>query len=127
MLAWLGPGPRRPRGRRAARAPRWRRFVPATVGALLAWALMADPLVLVIAVCPVLVVSALRVVPGLVQGIQNGGGLRQLAHALADRWLEASLAVAAGLAYLAAWLWRPAPARRRRLQPAARPLHESTR
>jgi hypothetical protein len=103
MLAWLVLDRGVPAGDAPARAPRRRWLVPATVGVLLAWALMADPLVLVIAVCPVLAVVALRVVPGLVTGIQNGGGLRQLAHALADRWLEASLAVAAGLAYLAAW------------------------
>jgi hypothetical protein len=98
MLAWLVLDRGAP-----ARAPRRRWLRPATVGVLLAWALMADPLVLVIGICPVLVVSTLRMVPGLVTGIQNGGGLRQLAHALADRWLEASLAVAAGLAYLVAW------------------------
>jgi hypothetical protein len=54
---------------------RW--YVPVIVGALLAWALMADPLVLVIAIVPLLVVTALR--------------------------RESSLLAAAGGAYLAAW------------------------
>jgi hypothetical protein len=69
---------------------------------LLAWALMADPLVLVIALCPVLAVGALRVVPGLITAIRNGGGLRQAGQALATRRLEASLVAAAVLAYLVA-------------------------
>jgi hypothetical protein len=73
------------------------------VGALLAWALTADPLVLVIAVCPVLVVAGLRLVIGLTSDIPNGSVLRHWRHAFADRWLEASLAAAAGLAYLVAW------------------------
>jgi hypothetical protein len=64
---------------------------------------MADPLVLVIAVCPVLVVAGLRLVIGLTSDIPNGSGLRHSRHAFADRWLEASLAAAAGLAYLVAW------------------------
>ena len=51
---------------------------------------MADPLVLVIAVCPVLVVAGLRLVQGLTSEIPNGGVLRVPRHAFADRWLEAS-------------------------------------
>ena len=104
MLAWLVLDrglPAASGGPVRARRRRWLR--PAAVGGLLAWALMADPLVLVIAVVPVLAVCALRVVPDLLSPIQNGGGLRHLPHALASRWLEASLAVAAGLAYLVAW------------------------
>jgi len=80
-----------------------RRYIPVIAGVLLAWALMADPLVLLIAICPLLAVSAARVVPDLTTGIQNGCGLRGIGHALAGRRLEASLAVAAGLAYLIAW------------------------
>jgi len=83
--------------------PRRLWVLPVTVGVLLAWALMADSLVLVIAICPVLAVGALRVVPGLITAIRNGGGLRQAGQALATRWLEASLVAAAGLAYLVAW------------------------
>jgi hypothetical protein len=87
----------------AGRAPRRLWFLPVTIVVLLAWALMADPLVLVIAIGPVLVVGALRMVPCLITGIQNGGGLRQAGHVLAARWLEASIVAAAGLACLVAW------------------------
>ena len=92
-----------PAGDQAARAPRGLWFLPVAVGALLAWALTADPLVLVIAVCPVLVVAGLRLVIGLTSDIPNGSVLRHSRHAFADRWLDASLAAAAGLAYLVAW------------------------
>jgi hypothetical protein len=81
---------------------RW--YVPVIVGVLLAWTLMADPLVLVIAIIPVLVVATVRLVPGLAgRGIQNGSLLRHLRLAFTDRWLESSLVAAAGIAYLAAW------------------------
>jgi hypothetical protein len=103
MLAWLVLDRGLPAAGGPVRRPRRRWPRPAAVGGLLAWALMADPLVLVIAVVPVLAVCALRVVPDLLSWIQNGGGLRRLPHALARRGLEASLAAAAGLAYLVAW------------------------
>jgi hypothetical protein len=96
MLAWLVLD-RFPR--------RW--YVPVIVGVLLAWALMADPLVLVIAIIPVLVVAALRLVPDLTsqksREMPNGSLLRKIRHALTVRWLESSLIAAAGAAYLAAW------------------------
>src|SRR5882757_3778718 len=60
MLTWLVLDRYWPAGDAAHRAPRRLWFLPAVVGTLLAWALMADPLVLVIAVCPVLVVAGLR-------------------------------------------------------------------
>jgi hypothetical protein len=103
MLTWLVLDRWWPAGDAADRAPRRLWFLPAAVGALLAWALMADPLVLVIAVCPVLVVAGVRLVQGLTSEIPNGGVLRVPRRAFADRWLEASLAAAAGLAYLVAW------------------------
>jgi hypothetical protein len=103
LLAWLVLDRWWPAGDRAARAPRRLWFLPVAVGALLAWALTADPLVLVIAVCPVLVVAGLRLVIGLTGDIPNGSVLRHSRHAFADRWLDASLAAAAGLAYLIAW------------------------
>jgi hypothetical protein len=103
MLTWLVLDRYWPAGDAAGRAPRRLWFLPAVVGTLLAWALMADPLVLVIAVCPVLVVAGLRLVTGLPGGIQNGSVLRHSRHAFASRWLEASLAAAAGLACLVAW------------------------
>ena len=103
MLTWLVLDRYWPAGDATARAPRRLWCLPAAVGALLAWALMADPLVLVIAVCPVLVVAGLRLVPGLTGDIPNGSALRHWRHALAERWLAASLAAAAGLACLVAW------------------------
>src|SRR3984957_3168926 len=103
LLTWLVLDRWWPAGDPAARAPRRLWSLPAAVGALLAWALTADPLVLVIAVCPVLVVAGLRLVTGLPTDIQNGSVLRHSRYAFAGRWLEASLAAAAGLACLVAW------------------------
>lgn len=74
---------------------RW--WVPVIIAFLIAWALMADPLVLVIAILPLLVVCLVRVISGVVGTRRGGGGLRQ---ALAARWLELSLAAAAGVGYL---------------------------
>ena len=103
MLTWLVLDRYWPAGDAADRAPRRLWFLPTAVGTLLAWALMADPLVLVIAVCPVLVVAGLRLVTGWPTDVQNASVLRHSRHAFADRWLEASLAAAAGLACLVAW------------------------
>lgn len=102
MLAWLvldrwPPAP----AARQRRRRWWRR--PAAAGALLAWALLADPLVLVIAVVPLLAVSALRAAPGLLSRPQNGGGFPRSRPAFPGPGREAYLAVAAGAAYLAAW------------------------
>jgi hypothetical protein len=77
---------------------RW--YVPLIVAVLLAWALMADPLVLVIAILPMLAVCLARLVTGLVTGARNGGGLRGMRDGLLGRWLELSLAAAAGVGYL---------------------------
>ena len=103
MLTWLVLDRCWPAGDAADRAPRRLWSLPAAVAVLLAWALMADPLAAVIAVCPVLVVAGLRLVTGFITEIPNGSVLRHSRHAFADRWLEASLAAAAGLAYLIAW------------------------
>jgi hypothetical protein len=103
MLTWLVLDRCGPAAGPASRTPRRRWLRPSAVGVLLAWALLSDPLVLVIAVCPVLVVGALRVAPDLASGIRNGGGLRRMGHVLTGRWQEVSLAAAAGLAYLVAW------------------------
>jgi hypothetical protein len=75
-------------------------WVPVVVAVMLGWALMADPLVLVIAIFPMLVVCLARVVTGLFTGIRNGAGLRAVPQVLAGRWLEFSLAAAAGIGYL---------------------------
>jgi hypothetical protein len=80
---------------------RW--YVPVIVTVLLGWALMADPLVLVIAIYPLLVVCLVRVVTALITRGRNGSGLRAIGQSLSDRWFELSLAAAAGLGYLVVW------------------------
>jgi hypothetical protein len=77
---------------------RW--WLPVIIAIMLAWALMADPLVLVIAIYPLLAVCLARVVTGLITGRRNGPGLDGIRRSLAARWLEFSLALAAGLGYL---------------------------
>jgi hypothetical protein len=74
--------------------------VPVIVALLLGWALMADPLVLVIAVLPLLAVCLIRLVSSAVSGARRGGGLRGLRQGIADRLFEVSLAVAAGIGYV---------------------------
>jgi hypothetical protein len=81
---------------------RW--WIPPLIALLIAWALMADPLVLVVAIFPLLVVCLVRVVTGAVGGTRHGGGLAGLRQALAARWLELSLALAAGIGYLLVWV-----------------------
>jgi hypothetical protein len=81
---------------------RW--WVPLVIAIMIGWALMADPLVLVIAVFPLLLVCLARVVTGMAAGVRGAGGLRGLRRGLLDRWLELSLAAAAGIGYLlVAW------------------------
>jgi hypothetical protein len=81
---------------------RW--YTPVLVAVLLAWALMADPLVLVIAIFPMLVVCAVRCATRL--AASPPGDLRVLAKTLADQWFELSLAAAAGAAYVIVLLGR---------------------
>jgi len=76
LLAWLAVGRLR---------PRW--YVPVLAGAVLAWALVADRVVLLVAVAPLVAVCALRVYRGLVR--------ERLP--LRACWYEMSL-IAAGLA-----------------------------
>lgn len=66
---------------------RW--WVPPAVAVLLGWAETADPLVLVIAILPMLAVCLVRVITGLA--------------ARERRWFEVALAAAAGAGYLIAW------------------------
>jgi len=80
---------------------RW--WVPPLIALLIGWALMADPLVLIVAIFPLLVVCLVRVLSGSVVGVRDGGGLAGLRQALAARWLELSLALAAGIGYLLVW------------------------
>ena len=104
MLAWLVLdrfGLTRRDGTTPTLRQRW--YIPLIIAVLIAWALMADPLVLIIAIYPMLAVCLVRVVTGSVSGMRNGRGLRGLRPALAARWLELSLAAAAGIGYLVVW------------------------
>lgn len=78
-------------------------YVPLMVAVLLGWALAADPLVLVVAILPLLAVCFVRVVSALVAGAVRGGGMRGLRAAALDRWFEVWLAAAAGIGYAIAW------------------------
>ena len=112
MLIWLvidraspGPGgfggvaPPRDRGASGGRPPGLARLVPVAVGLLLTWALVADPLVLVVGVVPLVAVCALRVARELSLAQRRDGRERRWARAsLRAHWYELSLAVAAILA-----------------------------
>jgi hypothetical protein len=94
------------------RAPR-RWWLPAVVALLLAWAEIADPLVLVVAIMPLLAVCLVRVATALAYALHGGAGesggeeeprrAARLRGALSARWLEVSLAVAGGVGYVIAW------------------------
>jgi hypothetical protein len=106
LLTWLvldrfgQPAP----GETAAASLKRRWWVPIVIAVMIGWALMADPLVLVIAIFPLLVVCLARVITGLVAGVRDAGSIRGIRQGLLDRWLEFALAAAAGLGYLlVAW------------------------
>jgi hypothetical protein len=106
LLTWLvldrfgQPAP----GETALSSIKRRWWVPVVIAVMIGWALMADPLVLVIAVFPMLVVCLARVITGLVTGVRDAGSVRGLREGLLDRWLEFALAASAGLGYLlVAW------------------------
>jgi hypothetical protein len=100
MLTWLVIDRLWPPGRTTVADLRRRWYVPLIVALLLGWALMADPLVLVIAVLPLLAICLVRVVSSAVGGALHGGGLRGLRQGIVDRLFEVSLAVAAGIGYV---------------------------
>ena len=76
----------------AASRPRW--VIPVIVGLLLTWVLVADPLVLVVGIVPLVAVCAVRVVRAI--WTAQPGHRRSTLQA---RWYEVSLAAAAILAY----------------------------
>jgi hypothetical protein len=77
--------------------PRWP--VPVIVGLMLTWALIADPLVLVVGIVPLVAVCAVRVIRAVaLAGRQAGRESRWLPASVAAQWYEISLAVAAILA-----------------------------
>jgi hypothetical protein len=104
MLTWLVLdrfGLTRRDGTTPTLRQRW--YIPLIIAAGIGWALLADPLVLIIAIYPMLAVCLARLVTASVIGARNGGGLRGLGRAIAARWLELSLAAAAGIGYLVVW------------------------
>jgi hypothetical protein len=74
------------------------RWVPAVVAVLLAWALVADPLVKVVAIWPLMLVCVVRLLTWLVRG---DGSLRERLVAISRRWFELSMLAAAALGW---WL-----------------------
>ena len=88
--------------------PLW--AVPVIVGVLLTWVLVADPLVLLVGIIPLVAVCALRIARELSLA-QRRGGPGWARGALRARWYELSLAVAAiiavGLASAVSRLLRP--------------------
>jgi hypothetical protein len=82
-----------------------RRWVPVVVGLVLTWVLVADPLVLVVGIAPLVGVCAMHVIRAACaarRGDSRPGGW--LAAALRARWYEVSLAAAAILAWVLASL-----------------------
>ena len=75
--------------------PRW--YVPVIAGVMLAWAMVADSLVLVVAIVPLVIVAAARAV----RLVAGGTALR-------DAWYEMSLAGAAAAAVGVSWLGQQA-------------------
>jgi hypothetical protein len=96
MLTWLVIDWLTPPGGATFRQ-RW--YLPVIVTVLLAWALMADPLVLVVAILPMLVVCLVRVLSAVARGARDDG-IRGLRQALTGRWLEVALAAGAGISYV---------------------------
>jgi hypothetical protein len=100
MLTWLvidraapprGDDPPRP-PRKSLGRPRW--WVPVLAGLLLTWVLVADPLVLVVGVVPLVAVCALRAARELAAAQRREDRTAGWA-ALRARWYELSLALAA--------------------------------
>ena len=129
MLTWLvlraGPGgrpPGTPRSRGGSPpprpppggpfgGPRLRWAVPVIVGLLLTWALIADPLVIVVGIVPLAAVCAIRVIRGMTAARRRAGqSAGWLLDGLTTQWFEVSLIAAAilaeSLASVINWLLR---------------------
>ena len=86
-------------------AARLRRWVPVLVGVLLTWVLVADPLVLVIGIVPLVAVCAVRIIGAVVAARRSDrGSPGRIGASLRARRYEVYLAAAAILAYGAASL-----------------------
>jgi hypothetical protein len=75
-----------------------RPYVPVVVALLLAWVLVADPIVYVVGIGPLGAVAAARVIRSLVTG--GGGWMQRIAAA----WYDLSLGLAAVAAVVIAWV-----------------------
>jgi hypothetical protein len=73
-------------------------YVPVLTAVLLAWALVADPIVYVVGLGPLGLVCALRVIRGVIRG--SG----ELAQRIAEQWYDLSLGAAAVAAAGIAWV-----------------------
>jgi hypothetical protein len=76
-----------------------RLWVPVLTAFLLAWVLVADPIVYVVAIGPLGLVCALRVLRGVIKG--SG----ELMYRIADQWYDLSLGGAAVAATAMAWVF----------------------
>jgi hypothetical protein len=75
-----------------------KRWVPAVVAVVLAWALVADPLVKVVAIWPLMLVSLIRLGTYMFRG--SGPYLKRVT----DRWFDLAMLAAAALGWLLASL-----------------------
>jgi hypothetical protein len=82
-------------------APR-RWYIPVIAGVMLAWAMIADSLVLVVAIVPLVIVAVSRAVPLLAAGRPGPGS--GTGPRLRSAWYELSLAAVAAAAWGASWL-----------------------
>ena len=86
--------------------PRW--LVPIVVGLLMSWALIADPLVLIAGIVPLVAVCAVRVIREVALDGRRASRESGWLGSLQRQWYEVTLAVAAilaeGLASLVNWL-----------------------
>jgi len=98
MLTWLLLD-RVERGGQQLR--RW--WVPVVTAVLLAWVLIADPIVLIVGIGPLALAALVRFAQGIARPGQGSWLARIRAH-----WYELSLAVAAGAAYLFSWMFEHA-------------------
>ena len=76
--------------------PHW--YIPVLTAVLLAWALVADPIVYVVGIVPLGAVTAARVIRGVVTG-RGGWGRR-----IAGQWYDLSLGAATVAATVLAWI-----------------------
>jgi hypothetical protein len=94
VIDWAAARPCLPGGPTPPDPPARAWFVPVIVGLLLTWVLVADPLVLVVGIVPLVAVCGMRVLRAVLSARPPDRGA-----ALQANWYEVSLAAAAILAY----------------------------